>query len=116
MKIIPFLFVCFCLHGQQMRFYGKDTLTSITYIGICKDSLTKITCDSDSKINGIQIGFENGDIETLPHLKYNEFFVSEKILQKLKNNKFDVLFFDSDNPFTCINIKTKDFFIKNLKP
>ncbi len=108
------------LNGQQMRFIspGADTLTESIYLSVCSNDnkFYLATVIPKNNVTNIGIGFVNGDIEYLPLESHGEFKISERALNKLKTIKFDTVFFEGDSPYTCINIKTKDYFINALNP
>lgn len=94
----------------------KDSISQTILIGICQEKgeyriYTKLP--KGRRFN-LRIGFINGDIEYLQYLADGEFHISERVFKRLKTTEISAVYLDSDDPLICRNIKTKDYFIKNI--
>ena len=104
-----------------------DSLSESIYLSIYSDSIdAKIKYGiyayypKHINVNGaeIKIGFPDGTIDVLKQSvksqenNYSEFALSETMIDKLKNNKYDYLLFV--DIAQCADIKDKDYFMRFL--
>ena len=110
-----------CAAQSPMRFMIpskiKDSISQTILIGICQEKGEyRVYAKFPSKQHfNLRIGFENGDIEYLQYLTDGEFNISQRALKRLKTTEITTIYLDSKESLICRNIKTKDYFINQLK-
>lgn len=114
---LAFLFVCYQCTGQTSSYPMKFSCGRIDtiYIYVNTDSLNHsqlfVQCSKHTHKTwtGITIGFVDGDMLQV----YSKDCYAINDIDKLKYAKFDYISFDEILSSTaCVNIKTKDYFIK----
>jgi len=94
--------------GQMKFSCGK---TDTVYISVNNSNLIVNFSGEHHNWKSITIGFVDGDQLVIP--SDNCYFIPNKT--KLMTTKFDYISFDDKSAsLACINIKTKDYFIKEL--